>query len=390
MLFRDIIGQEQIKEKLIGTVANNRVAHAQLFYGNNGYGKLALAVAYAQFISCHDKDKFEHRDSCGKCLSCIKYNKLIHPDLHFIYPVASSAKMKDKDKPTSSQVIKEWRQLLERKSYYITLNDWYHEIDIDNKQATINTNDSSSIIHTLSYTSYESEYKVMIIWMVEKLYYTAAPRLLKMLEEPPDKTLFLLIAEQTENILPTILSRLHLVKIPAIENQPLYEACRQRLGMNEAAAAEAARLANGSFTRASALLEMGDELSENFTRFRDWMRLCYVADVPAILKLSEDLGKETREKLKSFLQSGLIILRNCLLTGLDMSNLVRNTSEEQDFYRRFSPFVHQENISQFAEEFDKAIYHLERNVHTGMIMLDLSLTITKLLRVKKLQPAKQE
>ncbi|HZK08769.1 MAG TPA: DNA polymerase III subunit delta [Bacteroidales bacterium] len=390
MLFREIIGQEQIKEKLIGTVATNRVAHAQLFYGNNGYGKLALAVAYAQFISCRDKDKFVHRDSCGKCVSCIKYNKLIHPDLHFIYPVASSTKMKDSVKPTSSQVIKEWRQLLERKNYYITLNDWYHEIGIDNKQATINTNDSSNIIHTLSYTSYESEYKVMIIWMIEKLNHVAAPRLLKMLEEPPDKTLFLLIAEQTEKILPTIMSRVHLVKIPAIENQPLYDACRQRLGMSEAAAAEASRLADGSFTQALTLLETGDELSENFLRFRDWMRLCYSVDVPAILKLSEEMGKETREKLKSFLQSGLIILRQCLLTGFDMGNLVRSTREEQDFYTRFSRFVHQGNISQFVEEFDKAIFHIERNVHTGMIILDLSLTIAKLLKIKKLQPASQE
>jgi DNA polymerase-3 subunit delta' len=390
MLFSEIIGQEQIKEKLIGTVSANRVAHAQLFYGSSGYGKLALALAYAQFISCRDNDKFVRRDSCGKCPSCIKYNKLIHPDLHFIYPVASSPKMKDSDKPSSRLVVKEWRQLLERKNYYITLNDWYQEIEIDNKQAIINTHDCTNIIHTLSYTSYESEYKVMIIWMIEKLHHAAAPRLLKMLEEPPEKTLFLLIAEQTDLILPTILSRLHLVKIPAIESQALYEACRQRLGMNDAAAAEATRLANGSFTQASTLLDMGDELSENFQRFRDWMRLCYSADVPAILKLSEELGKETREKLKNFLRSGLIILRNCLLTGLDMSNLVRVTREGEDFYKRFSPFVHQGNISQFVDEFDKAIYHIERNVHAGMIMLDLSLTITKLLRIKKLQPAKQE
>lgn len=389
MLFSDIIGQELIKEKLIGTVATNRVAHAQLFYGNNGYGKLALALAYAQFVSCRDADKLQYRDSCGKCPSCVKYNKLIHPDLHFILPVASSPKMDDSKNPSSNQVLKEWRQLLDRKSYYITLNDWYHEIDIDQKQANINTRDCSNIIHTLSYTSYESEYKVMIIWMVEKLYHAAAPRLLKMLEEPPDKTLFLLIAEQTEQILPTILSRLHLVKIPAITNQSLYDACRQRLGMNEATAAEAARLANGSFTQAMQLHEMGDELSENFQRFRNWMRLCYSVDVPAILKMSEELGKETREKIKSFLRSGLIILRNCLLTGLDMENLVRTTREELDFYKRFSPFVHQGNINQLVEEFDAAIYHVERNVHGGMIMLDLSLTISKLLKIKKLQPIAQ-
>ncbi|NCU36490.1 DNA polymerase III subunit delta [Candidatus Falkowbacteria bacterium] len=390
MLFSEIIGQEQIKEKLIGTVATNRVAHAQLFYGNNGYGKLALALAYAQFISCRDTDKFRHRDSCGKCPSCIKYNKLIHPDLHFVYPVASSTRMKDSKNPTSNQVLKEWRQLLERKNYYITLDDWYHEIDIDQKQASINTRDCSKIIQTLSYTSYESEYKVMIIWMVEKLYHAAAPRLLKILEEPPEKTLFLLIAEQTDQILSTILSRLHLVKIPAIENQPIYDACRQRLNMSEATAAEAARLANGSFTQAVALLEMGDELSENFRRFRDWMRLCYSMDVVALLKISEEMGKETREKLKNFLRSGLIILRNCLLIGFDMGNLVRVTREEQDFYTRFSPFVHQGNISQFVDEFDKAIYHIERNVHAGMIMLDLSLTVLKLLRVKRPQPTSQE
>ena len=154
MLFREIIGQEKIKKRLIQTVKDNRVSHAQLFLGNNGIGKLAMAIAYAQYINCHDK---QENDSCGVCPSCVKYQKLAHPDLHFIYPVAANKQVK---KPNSKAFIESWRNLLLKNNFYIHLSEWFTEIEIENKQAIINKDDCNSIVNTLSYKSYEAEYKV--------------------------------------------------------------------------------------------------------------------------------------------------------------------------------------------------------------------------------------
>lgn len=383
MLFSEIIGQEEIKQSLIKTVANNRVAHAQLFYGNGGHGKLALALAYAQFISCRDQDKFVRADSCGTCPSCIKYNKLIHPDLHFVYPVAESKYLKGKKKPTSKDYIAHWREMLFENEFYVSLNDWNLKLDIERKQAAINAADCNNIITTLNYSSYESEYKIMLIWMVEKLNYAAAPKLLKILEEPPEKTLFLLVAEQTDMIISTILSRLHLVKIPKIDDASLKLACEHKLELSNQKAGEITRLANGSFKEAVKLNLQAEESVENFSKFVDWMRMCYTADVKSILDFSSITGKENREQIKIFLNFGMETLRNSLMINLGQDGLVRMISAEHDFHSKFSPFIHTGNIAAFSREFDKAVYDIERNVHGGMILLDLSLTISRLLRIKE-------
>ena len=193
MLFKEIIGQELIKAKLIDTVKNKRISHAQLFLGPEGCGKLALAIAYAQYINCENK---QENDSCGVCDSCNKFNKLIHPDLHFIFPNSTTKNVKEKNH--SQLFINEFRELLIEKNYYLTLNDWYNKLGIENKQGIINTLDCANINKILSLKSYESEYTVIIIWMIEKLFYSAAPKILKILEEPPDKTLFILISEDHE------------------------------------------------------------------------------------------------------------------------------------------------------------------------------------------------
>ena len=196
--------------------------HAQLFLGPEGSGKLPLALAYAQYINCQNR---QEDDSCGHCPSCIKFNKLIHPDLHFVYPVS---KTKDSsDKPTSKEFLKPWRELVLENNGYINLTDWYEKIDIEKKQGIINADDCNNIIKTLSYKSFESEYKIMIIWMVEKLFHSAAPKILKILEEPPEKTLFILISENPDIIINTILSRTQLVKIPKIANNDLYQELHQ-------------------------------------------------------------------------------------------------------------------------------------------------------------------
>jgi len=379
MLFKHIIGQQEIKGRLIQTVRENRVSHAQLFFGGEGRGKLALAIAYAQFINCRDKERFTKGDSCGICPSCIKYNKLIHPDLHFIIPVSTNATVKEK--PLSRQFIKEWREILLENDYFVTLNGWYEKIGIERKQAGINVYDCSEIIRTLSYTSYESEYKIMIIWMVEKLNYQAAPKLLKILEEPPDKTLFILIAEQHEQIISTIISRTQLIKIPKIEDVDLIRACVDRLDVSREIAASVAGIANGNFTEAVFLIRQGETRKNYFDRFVGWMRLCYAPDVPKIMSFCEEIARDGRESNKSFLQFGMSVLRNCLVMNYTDKGIVKIKDDEIDFFNKFSPFVNQANAKRFSDEFNTAIYHIERNVNPGMVFLDLSLTIAKLIRI---------
>ncbi len=387
MLFSEVIGQKEIKQRLIRTVSENRVAHAQLFYGAQGRGKLALALAYAQFISCKDPNKIAKEDSCGICSSCIKYNKLIHPDLHFIYPMAESKvvkKTKSSGKSfVSSDYIAPWREMIFENSHYVTLNDWYQKLDIERKQASINTADCGGILGTLSYSSYEAEYKIMVIWMIEKLYYQAAPRLLKILEEPPEKTVFLLVAEQIDMVIPTILSRLHQIKVPKIDDDSMIKACMAKLDLSEEKALEISRLANGSFKQAVKLQSQADNFGKNLIKFVEWMRICYAPDIPALLKFSSEQAKENREQSKQFLQFGMETLRRCLLIHLGHVDMVRLLETERNFHVKFSPFIHNGNIRMFAKEFDDAIFHVERNVNAQLIFLDLSLSITKLLRVKE-------
>lgn len=383
MRFKNIIGQDNLKNRLIESVRENRVAHAQLFFGGMGHGKLPLALAYAQFINCRDEEKLDKGDSCGTCSSCIKYEKLIHPDLHFVFPVAATKHVKEK--PVSRLFMEQWRELLAENQYFVSLSDWYEKLDIERKQAGINVEECNQIIRTLNYTSYESEYKVMVIWMLEKLNYQAAPKLLKILEEPPEKTLFLLIAEQPDQIISTIRSRLLMIKVPKIDERILDTACRKQLDLDPAQAKALTRLANGSFKQAMYLVRQVGARQKIFEKFRDWMRMCYSLDVKAIMNFSEEVGRESRETNKSFLQFGLTVLRNCLAMNYTDGETVRVVETEKDFVMKFSPFIHQDNAQLFSEEFNKAIYHIERNAQASLLFLDLSLTVAKLVKMKPKQ-----
>jgi DNA polymerase-3 subunit delta' len=373
MRFADIIGQEDVKKRLVQTVKESRVSHAQLFLGPEGSGKLALAVAYAQYINCTNK---QGDDSCGECPSCVKYQKFIHPDLHFIYP---TAKIKNIDKPMSKDFIKQWRELLSETNSYINLPDWYSKIGIERKQAIINARDCNEIIKTLTYKSYESEYKVMIIWMVEKLFHAAAPKILKVLEEPPDKTLFLLVSENQDLIINTILSRTQLIKIGRLDDNNLSKALISN-GYQPAVVNDAVRIAGGNYLAAVRLISQSDDERYNFTNFRDWMRNAYQFDVEKLIKFVSEMSKNSREKNKSFLNYALRFTRECLLMNYGSGDLVRVGSEELEFINKFYPFVNERNSSLIAEELDRAIYHIERNANPNILFMDLSLKFAKWLK----------
>lgn len=355
------------------TVKESRVSHAQLFLGPEGSGKLALAIAYAQYINCTNK---QDGDSCGECPSCVKYQKVIHPDLHFIYP---TAKVKNIDKPMSKDFIKEWRELLVEKNSYINLTEWYGKLGMERKQAIINARDCNEIIRTLSYKSYESEYKVMIIWMVEKLFHAAAPKILKVLEEPPDKTLFILVSENQDLIINTILSRTQLVKIGKLNDSDLAKALI-REGYEPAEVNDAVRIADGNYLAALRLITQSEAERYNFMKFRDWMRYVYQFDVEKLNRFVADMSKNSREKNKSFLNYALRFSRECLLMNYNSSDLVRVSSEESEFIQKFYPFINERNSGLIADELDKSIYHIERNANPGVLFMDLSLKFAKWLR----------
>jgi DNA polymerase-3 subunit delta' len=382
MRFSEIFGQNDIKNKLVKTVKNNRVSHAQLFLGPEGSNKLAMTIAYAQYINCKSKIDFDREseiiaDSCGICPSCQKYNNLAHPDLHFFYPITSN---KDIKKPKSSDFILQWRELLLKNKCLITLPEWYDSIGIENKQGIINTDDCNDLISRLNYKSYESEYKVVIIWMVEKLYYAAAPKLLKILEEPPDKTLFLLVSEQHDMILNTILSRTQLVKFRKYRDEDLIKELVKVNGCTPAHARKIAVMADGNYKAALELAVNTDDENYNFISLRKWLLSCYFYKVPEIVSFVDEISVIGREKQKDFLNYGLFVLRSCLLVNYDNEQMVNLDDEEKTFVVKLSKIITSGHVGIISEEFSKAVYHIERNAAPKILFMDLSLKVAKLIK----------
>jgi DNA polymerase-3 subunit delta' len=373
MLFKNIIGQDHIKARLIRSVKDNRVSHAQLFLGPEGSGKLALAIAYAQYVSCENK---QEDDSCGVCRSCVKFEKLAHPDLHFLYPISAT-----KDKPLSANYLSEWRSLLIENKCYVALTDWYEAIGMENKQGIINANDCNEVIKKLSLKAYESEYKIMIIWMIEKLFHAAAPKLLKILEEPPDKTLFILISENHEQVISTILSRTQIIKVPRIQNKDLMHALMHQYELSPKKANEIIRVVEGNYIEASLLAGTpADDI--HFNLLRDWMRLCYRDSVTELIEWVEKFSKAGREKQKSFLLNAIRVFRESMLINAGEQELIKAEGEELKFASDFSPFINSNNTIQIIQEFNEAIFHIERNAHPKILFLDLSLKMTELIKIK--------
>lgn len=376
MLFRDIIGHTDLKNRLLSTVLNNRVSHAQLFFGVEGTEKLAMAIAYSQFISCTDKQVYEPEaeliaDSCGHCPSCIKFQKLVHPDLHFIYPVATTKKYTSK--PVSSMFLPEWREALLETNYYLSLNEWYEKIGIENKQGRIGADDANNIIKTLGLRSYESDYKVVIIWMVEKLFHAAAPKLLKILEEPPDKTLFILIADNTEQILKTILSRVQLLKFTPHGDDLIRSYLERNFQLDPKRLEETIYLSDGLFSKVNKQLEGSGNEALYFQHFREMMLFAYQNNFVKMREKSNEINGLGREKIKQLLHYGIRITRLCMLHDMGSQSLVRSANEELDFVSKFSKFVNQGNAQRLYEILSEAEYHITRNVNPRIVLLDTML-----------------
>lgn len=373
MKFKDIIGQEDTKSRFIRTVNANRVSHAQLIVGEKGVGKLAMAIAFAQYVSCQNK---QANDSCGECPSCKKYQKLIHPDLHFVFPVV---KGKSASSPVSDTYIEQWRKQVLSNPYF-DLNDWYAGLGVENAQGMIYSNESNEILKKLSLKTYESDYKIMIIWLPEKMHVSCANKLLKLIEEPPTKTIFFLVSEEPNRILQTIRSRAQMMKIPRIEKDALSLALKSEYNLSDTELNNLVRLAEGSYRKARILIKNSDENKFNFDRFVNIMRICYARNVLDLMAWSEEISAIGRERQKSFLQYCLKMIRENFILNLKQDEMIFLNGEEMNFSKRFSPFINEDNVWQIADELTKAYNDIERNGNAKIIFLDLSLRWIKLLR----------
>jgi DNA polymerase III subunit delta' len=375
MNFSQIPGQTEIKSKLIRSVREERVSHAQLFAGPEGCGGMALALAYARFVSCENRSE---SDSCGTCKSCIKYEKMIHPDLHFVFPVIKGKKATD---PVSDNYIEEWREFV-RKSPYFTINDWFDSIEVGNAQGMIFASEAAEIIKKLSLKTFEADYKIMIIWLPEKMHLSTSNKLLKMIEEPPDKTLFLLVSEEPDKVIPTILSRCQLVKIPSFSNNDIEKYLIQRFSLASEKAYDISRVSNGNIIRAIELSENEDSTLSNLDYFKRLMRFAWKRDIISIINWSEEIAATGREYQKNFISFSLRLLRENLMLSLDQlkNKIVFLAGEEAAFSANFHPFINQNNIYPLTEEFNLVYSHIEANGNAKIIFLDLGLKVARLIR----------
>jgi DNA polymerase III subunit delta' len=369
MQFKQIVGQDAIKQRLITSVKENRVSHAQLFLGPGGSGSLPLAVAYGQYLSCEDK---QPDDSCGECSSCRKYQKLMHPDLHFSYPFF--AKHKD---DTAITFIEQWREAFIANPY-LSLDTWRGYLDAENKQANINIAECHQIIKKLSFKPFESAYKILILWLPEYLD-KEGNALLKIIEEPQPNTLFLLVAQNQDQILNTILSRTQLIKIPALKYEDIKDHLVEKYNQTEEAAAEIAYLCNGDLAEALTMLQ--DENKSYHELFVPWLRLCFSNKGIEVIGFVDQVSKMGRENQKNFLRYGISFLRECCLLSADAGSLVHLPANELETAQKMTSVMSIPMAQAIISELEKAHYHIERNANPKILFLDVSLQIIKVLNL---------
>lgn len=375
MNFSEIPGQTEVIARLLRSVKEERVSHAQLFTGPEGCGSLALALAYAKYVNCENKAA---SDSCGTCKSCVKYEKMIHPDLHFVFPVIKGKKATE---PVSDNYIGEWR-IFVNKTPYFSINNWLEYIEVGNAQGMIFASEASEIIKKLSLKTFESDFKIMIIWLPEKMHNATANKLLKMIEEPPEKTLFLLVADDYDKVIPTILSRCQLIKIPAFRNDEIKSYLRSTYGTPEIKSADIARVANGNILRAIELYHNDESSAFLLDSFRRLMRFAWKRDIISIIEWSEEMAATGREAQKNYILFALRLLRENLMLSLQQlqNNIVFLAGEEANFSEKFHPFINKDNIYRLVNEFNMAYSHIEANGNAKIVFLDLALRVARLIR----------
>jgi DNA polymerase-3 subunit delta' len=378
MQFSEILGQDYIKNHLTISADLGRIPHAQLFVGPEGSGTLAMAVAYSQYILCNKSG--ELNESC-----VLKFQKFSHPDLHFIYPTVTTEEVKQK--PKSIDFISDWRKFLTENPYG-SLFDWYAKLGVQNKQGEIRVDDAQEILKSLALKSYEGGYKIMIIWMADKLNTAASNKLLKLLEEPPEKTVFILISENEEDIIQTIRSRCQIVQFNGLSEQTISEALVASAKIETKLAAKIAHQAQGNYSKALHLLQDDSDEFPFEQWFVTWVRAAFkakgnAAAIQDLILWSEQIAALGRETQKKFLLFCIEMFRQALLLNYESSKLVYIEPKVEKFkLENFAPFVNGNNINDIFKELSDAMYHIERNGNAKIILTDLSIKLTRLIHKK--------
>jgi DNA polymerase-3 subunit delta' len=365
MLFKEVLGQETLKKHLLQTVKDGRIPHAQLFLGPEGCGNLALAFAYAQYICCAAR---KEDDSCGVCPSCNKYNKLIHPDLHFTYPTVGA-------KELSTNVIAQWREAF-LENPYMDVQEWIANISEENKQGNITVEECRDIIRKLSMKPFESEFKVLIMWRPEYLRETGNT-LLKIIEEPAQKTLFLFVAHDDNQILGTILSRTQMVKASRLSDEEIAEGLVKLFSVPAEQALSIARMSEGNFNAARRMVH--EHSTDFLDNYRKWFNSCIKNQGREMIAWIDSYAGSGREVLKSFLGYGLHFIRETMLMKYGDYSEGRLPAEEVTFISSLGRFLQPASVDALYNDFNDAIYHIERNANPKIILINLSLSIKKLL-----------
>jgi DNA polymerase-3 subunit delta' len=384
MLFREIIGQEATKEQLRRAVREGRIPHAQLFSGISGIGKLQLALAYAQYLNCPNRTS---EDSCGTCPTCLQFEHLQHPDLHFVFPIVGADE-------TCDAFLDQWRAIILNKHYF-DLEDWHKALGVETKQSMIYEKESGEILRKLSLKPYGNGYKVMIIWQPEKMNITTSNKLLKILEEPSEKTVFILVSEHPEMLLATIQSRVQAVRVPRLDVKTISAALQHR-GIDATRATDIARIANGSYLAA---LKKSDESEENQQELRDFIALFRDAYTVGVLRdphkkfeslkrlrqWSMDMAdsKVGRERQKHFLQYAQQQVRENYIRNMAQPELNYQMESEREFSVKFAPFIHNGNVEAIMNQLDLAERQIEQNGNAKMIFFDLCLQMIVLIKKAK-------
>ena len=383
MKFSNITGHSELKKHLARSVDEGRVSHAQLFVGTSGSGALPLALAYAQYVNCTARTHGDshgnsygdsHGDSCGECPSCRKIALLAHPDLHFVFPVNSASKS-GSSKPTSDAFLPQWRELWSATDGLFDEQMWYGALAMENQQGLITRAEADEIVRKLSFKSFEAQYKVVIIWLPEKMRAEAANTLLKILEEPWERTLFLLVSASPEQLLPTILSRTQQIAVPAVSDADVAGKYGE----------EITRLAAGDLIRARVLASEGSGAStsasdeENFELFASLMRLSYNDKHVELLEWAETVAATGREEQKRLLQYGIRLLRETYMLSAGMDEITNLWGGEREFCARFSPFIGNHNIERLVAEMELALLHITRNGNPKIVFAHFALVVSKLI-----------
>ncbi len=381
MQFRDIIGQEEVKQQLRQAVRDGRIPHAQLFTGISGVGKLPLALAYAQYIACPNRTD---EDSCGTCPTCLQYQKLQHPDLHFAFPI-----VKGDAGDVCDDFMDKFRSMILSQPYF-DIDDWYRYLGVETKQGMIYEKESGEILRKLSLKSFGDGYKVMIIWLPEKMHVACANKLLKLLEEPPMKTVFLLVSEQPELLLTTIVSRTQEVRVPRLTEAEIAEVLlRDHSDVSPSLAADIAHMSSGSYLTALKVVDENEGNSQNFNDFVALMRNAWLVgqkkDYSALLQLrkwSLDMADSNlgREKQKAFLQYAQRQLRENYIYNFHCADMNYQTEAERNFSSKFAPFIHENNVERMMDELSKAEQQIAQNGNAKIIFFDLCLQMIVLVK----------